>query len=95
MKARRYWGKYFPDSPRIVINQCLDHPHVPDFVIECVLHHEYLHHHLGILTIEGRRRIHTPQFRRMEKEFERYQEAERFLQSFGRKVPRIFGFLRF
>jgi hypothetical protein len=86
VKAKRYWGKYFSDPPRIVINRRLDQARVPEFVIEAVLHHEYLHHHLGVPVVAGRRRVHTPQFRRMEKEFERYTEAEEFLRNFPRKV---------
>src|SRR5690606_26113569 len=78
-QARGYWGKYYSDPPRIVINRKLDSPDVPDFVVESVLHHEMLHHHLGVPIVNGRRRAHTPLFRRLERSFPQFGEAERFL----------------
>jgi hypothetical protein len=98
-KVRRYWGKYYQDPPRIVINSRLDHPTVPRFVVEAVLYHEMLHHHLGIRLVEGRRRMHTRAFRQAERRYPLHAEAETFLADFqnrrrGRKKPPIaFGVL--
>jgi len=85
-RAKGYWGKYYPEPPRIVINSRLDHPDVPDYVVEAVLYHEMLHHHLGVQRVNGRRRIHTPEFRRWERKFPHHAEAEKFLEEFSRRA---------
>lgn len=78
-KARRYWGKYYPDPPRIVINSRLDSPRVPRYVVEAVLHHEMLHHVIGVRTVDGRKRAHTREFRAAERSFPHYSRAEAYL----------------
>lgn len=78
-KARRYWGKYYPDPPRIVINSRLDSPRIPRYVVEAVLHHEMLHHVIGVRTVDGRKRAHTREFREAERSFPHYTRAEAFL----------------
>ena len=80
--ARRYWGKYYPDPPRIIVNSRLDDPRVPVYVVEAVLYHEMLHHFHGIHYKNGRRRIHTPAFRRAERRFPFHVQAEAFLEDF-------------
>jgi hypothetical protein len=81
-KVRGYWGKYFQNPARIVINRRLDSPKVPGYAVEAVLYHEILHHVLGIPVVNGRRRPHSRKFREAEKRYPMYKEAEKFLKSF-------------
>jgi len=81
-KVRGYWGKYFQNPARIVLNRRLDSPRVPGYVIEAVLYHEMLHHVLGIPVINGRRRPHSRRFREAERRYPLYEEAEKFLKGF-------------
>lgn len=81
-RARGYWGKYFSKPPRIVINRRLNSTKVPGWVVEAVLYHELLHHHLGIPVINGRRRAHTREFREAEQRYPLFEEAEAFLKKF-------------
>lgn len=87
-KVKGYWGKYFAEPPIIVLNRKLDHPKVPEYVVEAVLYHEMLHHHLGIEKIGGRRRIHTRAFREAELRYPRMKAAEDFLENFPRRIRR-------
>lgn len=81
-RAKRYWGKYYPDPPRIVINTKLDRAKVPRYVVEAVLHHEMLHHSIGVRMISGRKRAHTREFRAAERRFPDYSRAEAFLMNY-------------
>jgi hypothetical protein len=78
-RAKRYWGKYYPNPPRIILNTRLDRPKVPRYVVEAVLYHEMLHHALGIRTVCGRKHAHTREFRRAERAFPNHAQAEAFL----------------
>lgn len=88
--VKGYWGKYFAEPPMIVLNRKLDHAKVPVFVVEAVLYHEMLHHHLGIEKTGGRRRIHTQEFRQAENLYPQMKEAEDFLQNFPKRTRRWF-----
>ncbi|MCB9766643.1 MAG: hypothetical protein H6752_00475 [Candidatus Omnitrophica bacterium] len=81
-RVRGYWGKYFQNPARIVINRRLDSPKVPGYVVEAVLHHEMLHHVLGIPVVAGRRRPHSRKFREAERRYPMFHEAEKFLKNF-------------
>jgi hypothetical protein len=58
----------------------LDSEEVPRLVLEHVLHHELLHRLLGAEQHNGRRRYHSARFRREERRFRGYREAEAFLK---------------
>ncbi len=62
------------------IHRCLDHPDVPRYVVESVVHHEMLHAAIPPVVVGGRRRVHTPEFRRRERLFERHEEANRWIE---------------
>ncbi len=81
-RVRGYWGKYFQNPTRIVINRRLDSPRVPGYVVESVLYHEILHHVLGIPVVNGRRRPHSRKFREAERRYPLFKEAELFLKEF-------------
>ena len=64
----------------ITLNTSLDDARVPDVVVAAIVHHEMLHLHFGISEgPDGRRRVHTPQFRAAEKLFPGYTESEKWV----------------
>ncbi len=65
----------------ITLNTSLDDARVPDVVVASVMHHEMLHLHFGISEgPDGRRRVHTPQFRAAEKLFPGFAESEKWVE---------------
>jgi len=70
------YGSYDEHADLIRINPVLDSAIVPAEFIELVVYHEMLHKKLGFdRNPDGRRSLHPPKFRRMEKEYERYEFA--------------------
>src|SRR5205809_8145918 len=67
------------EEDRVIrINPWLDQPFVPLWFLRYVLYHEMLHSVIPDETLsEGRRRVHTEEVRRREREFPRYQRARR------------------
>ncbi|HJK89969.1 MAG TPA: hypothetical protein RMH26_04455, partial [Polyangiaceae bacterium LLY-WYZ-15_(1-7)] len=71
-------GIYVPDEKLIRIHPVLDQEWVPRFYVESVVHHEMLHHALPAKKEGSRMRFHTAEFRRRERAFPRFAEAERW-----------------
>jgi hypothetical protein len=82
----REFGVFVPATDLVLISSQLDSAEVPPFVVEHVLHHELLHRLLGGRLDVGRRVYHTPAFRRQERSFPRYAEADSFLQAMARRT---------
>ena len=78
--THRKLGHYEPLRDRVVMSRTLDNSQVPQYVVELVLYHELLHKHHGVKWVNGKRRSHTPEFRRSERKFAYYQEAEQWLK---------------
>ncbi|MFB2891630.1 M48 family peptidase [Aerosakkonemataceae cyanobacterium BLCC-F50] len=76
----RKFGHYEPAKDRVVISLTLDDRRIPEFVTEFVLYHELLHKHHGATWVNGRRMVHTPEFRRDERKFKLYNEASEWLK---------------
>lgn len=72
-------GSWSPRDGTVRIHPVLDHESVPRVVVASVVHHELLHAELEPEVRNGRRRLHTPEFRRREREFEGYEEAKRWI----------------
>ena len=83
--ATRRLGYYHPDSDTITISNFLDQKGIPSYVMEYVLYHEMLHKHVGLKKVNSYRIAHSSQFKRKEKRYKRYQEAEKFLHSLQKK----------
>jgi hypothetical protein len=55
--------------------------------VEFILYHELLHKHYGIQWLNGKCMVHTPEFKRSERKFSQFQEAETFLKKFRQDLP--------
>jgi hypothetical protein len=69
-------GSYTPEDDLIRIHPHLDQSFVPDYFVRYIVFHEMLHAHLGYETTPtGRRRVHTPEFNRIERAYPDYERA--------------------
>ncbi len=76
---KRTLGSYNYETRTIRINPILDSPRVPRYYLEYVIYHEMLHAYLGIRrTKDGRRLVHTPEFKELERRFKHYDRAIRW-----------------
>ncbi|HLE85082.1 MAG TPA: hypothetical protein VJG13_12140 [Thermoanaerobaculia bacterium] len=73
-------GSWSPEDRTVRIHPVLDHESVPRLVVASIVHHELLHAELEPEVREGRRRLHTPEFRRREREFAGHDEAQRWIE---------------
>lgn len=73
-------GTYDHEQSVIRIHRHLDHPRVPRVVVASVVHHELLHAAMPAETVRGRRRLHPPEFRRRERAFDGFREAEAWIR---------------
>ena len=78
------FGHYEPATDTIRLSRRLDSPAVPRFVLEHVMHHELLHRVLGAQGGGRRRLYHSARFRREERRFARYEDAEAVLKDLAR-----------
>lgn len=74
-------GSYSHDDDLIRIHPALDRPEVPEYVVAAVVFHELLHAALPPVVVNGRRRLHTPEFRRRERQFPDHARAERWIRA--------------
>jgi len=77
--SMRKFGHYDAVHDTITISAALDAEDVPAFVVDFLVYHELLHKKLGVAWRGGRRRAHTPRFRRAERRFPRSAEAQAVL----------------
>ncbi len=82
--THRTFGHFNFVRNTVMISATLDRPDVPAVVIDHVMHHELLHKKLGLRTAAGQHRAHTPEFRLLERTFQGYEEADRFLKRMSR-----------
>ncbi len=73
-------GSYSPETEIIRINRILDGPNVPNYVLDDVIYHEMLHHHLGTKKRNGRRFHHHETCRKMEKMFPHTDRAQLWIK---------------
>jgi hypothetical protein len=78
-KTRRIFGHHDALHETIVISRPLDDARIPRFVTEFVLYHELLHIKHPARIANGRRQIHSPAFRRDERDFPDFEAAEKWL----------------
>lgn len=90
LNTYRKFGYYHPAKDRVAISSTLDDARIPQFVAEFVLYHELLHKYHGAKLVNGRRMVHTREFRRDEQQFKFYQEASRWLEKLAWNQSQVF-----
>ncbi len=85
--SRRQFGSYSLVDDRIVVSSVLDHPEVPQYVVDFIMYHEMLHKHHGIQWNNNRMHVHTPAFKRDERRFDLFKQAETFINRLARINP--------
>jgi hypothetical protein len=73
-------GSYSYEDKLIRIHRALDQPTVPRYVVEAVVYHELLHAAMPPVVQNGRRYVHTPEFRRRERLFRHTDRAEQWVK---------------
>jgi hypothetical protein len=69
-------GSFTPEDNLVRIHPLLNQEFVPEYFIRYIVFHEMLHAHLGVeCGPNGRRRIHTPEFNRLERAYPDYARA--------------------
>lgn len=91
-KTYRILGHHDSTHETVIISKSLDDKKVPKYVVEYVLFHEMLHIFHPTEHRGGRRFNHTPQFRRNERKYAYFEEAENWIERnvrhFKRKAKR-------
>ena len=87
-KTYRILGHHDATHKTIVVSRSLDSVTVPKFVVEYIVFHEMLHVHHPAKVRNGRRYHHTAAFRRNERKFRHYEEAESWIERNVRKLKR-------
>ena len=72
------FGSYQERDRLIRIHSLLDQAFVPRYVVENVVSHEMLHQLIPRQYMNGRWSVHPPEFRRQERRFLHYQQAEQW-----------------
>lgn len=84
----RKFGHYQPSSDTLVLSTSLDNFQIPDYVLDFAMYHELLHKHLGYYVINERRISHHTDFRKLERQFPQYQQAQDYLNQMGNKIKK-------
>jgi hypothetical protein len=79
-KSYHILGHHDSTHDTVSISRSLDSKIVPRFVVEYVLFHEMLHIAHPTVHHNGRRYHHTPAFRRDERRFTHFRQAERWIE---------------
>lgn len=87
-KTYRILGHHDATHETIVISKSLDTKKTPKFVVEFVVYHEMLHIFHPTTFRNGRRYNHTAQFRRDEKKFAYFEEAENWIEQNARNLKK-------
>ena len=72
---RRTLGNYQKKTNTIRINPILDSRKVPRYVIEFIVYHEMLHAVIDTVLKNGRRSIHSKEFKNRERKYKNYHKA--------------------
>jgi hypothetical protein len=79
-KSYRRLGFYDHQRNLLVVSKILDGRRVPDYVVEYLMYHEMLHMVHPVKSKNGRRVIHSSQFKNDERNFKEYQAAIKWLK---------------
>lgn len=84
----RILGHHDSTHEAIIISKSLDDKTVPQYVVEYVVFHEMLHIFHPTEHRNGRRYNHTPEFKRDERKFAYFEEAEEWIEKNSQKLKR-------
>lgn len=87
-KTFRILGHHDATHGHIAISRSLDAATVPRYVVEYVVYHEMLHIHHPTIHSGGRRYNHTAAFKRDERKFRYFEEAEKWIERNVRKLKK-------
>lgn len=87
-RTYRILGHHDAVHDHITISRSLDSMDVPRYVVEYVLYHEMLHIAHPTRHVNGRRYNHTAAFRRDERRFSHYAQAEKWIEQNVRRLKR-------
>jgi len=73
--SRRTLGHYDEAKRTIVVSSILDRASIPAYLVDYIIYHELLHHEIPTFYRNGRRVMHSPEFKRREREYKRYSDA--------------------
>jgi predicted metal-dependent hydrolase len=79
-RSRSRLGHYDADLDTLVLSKNMDKTDTPEYVVEYVLYHELLHKIYPDRFINGRRQIHSPEFKHGEQRFEEFDRAKKWLK---------------
>jgi hypothetical protein len=79
-RTYRILGHHDSAHETVIVSKSLDDRKVPKFVVEYVVFHEMLHIFHPTEHRNGRRFNHTPAFRRNERKFRYFEEAESWIE---------------
>ncbi|MFO1518845.1 MAG: SprT-like domain-containing protein [bacterium] len=80
VKRSRRLGSYNPRTDTITLHPVLNQAEIPSYVVAAILHHEMCHAYVPSKKIRGRLYHHTPEFRKKEKEFDYYRQANEWIK---------------
>jgi hypothetical protein len=80
----RKFGHYDGIRDTVMVSSSLDRLDVPPFAVDFVIYHELLHRTMGVAYTNGRRAAHTPAFKRQERAFKLFKQAEAVLARLGK-----------
>ncbi len=86
--AASKFGHYQPATDTVMLVASLDDPLVSSDAVDFVMYHELLHKKHGATIVNGRRLVHTGEFRADERRFARYDEVKRQLDEVARMHQR-------
>lgn len=84
--STRRIGYYLEKEDVIIISKTLDHPLVPQHVVEFVIYHELLHKLLGSKITSSRKIVHGKKFIEMEKKFYNFEKSNEWLKKIYPKI---------
>ena len=82
-------GSYDERLRLVRIHPVLDRREVPEYVVESIVYHEMLHAVVPPRPGAERRSVHPPEFRRLEKLYARYEEAEAWISANVERLAKL------
>jgi hypothetical protein len=81
----RKFGHYEHSHDIVMVNSTLDHSDVHQYTVDFIVYHELLHKKLGIKQKGTRIVSHDAEFRKQERQFEKYNKARKQLTALAKR----------